>query len=471
MNRIRLLLTSTVLIVTSGLVSCGGGGDSSSPPPLAPAPSPVLQEPQDQTVSVGSSATFSVTFAGSIPAYVQWLKGSTPIPGATSTTYTTPPTRSADDGLMYSVQYSPPYSYLGAPSYTSMARLAVIPPVPVAAAGAFLAAGSMVLNRQSHIAVALLSGKVLIAGGSPTDSTSFPERWASAELYDPISNTFAATGSMSTSRGLGHAAVRLPNGTVLVCGGEDYERTTLKSAEIYDPATGRFSPTGAMQFARTRHSAVLLANGKVLVVGGVSDLQGRTSAELYDPSTGVFTPSSQMTQERLAQALQTPDGALVLGGTTADLYSAAAASFTPLATPVVGAWGAMASTRLQTGKIAVMGGSLNASGFQSMAYLFDPTTSAFLAIGELIWPRAGATATELKDGRILLFGGAADGRYPDRAELLNLTTGNVSALASSGAGRIFHTATLLTDGRVLIAGGLGYSTSGSAEARPLLFVP
>lgn len=473
MHGIRLLLTSTVLIVTSGLVSCGGGGDSSSPLPIAPAPTPVLQEPEDQTVGVGASATFTVTFAAPGPTHVQWLKGSTPIPGATSTTYTTPPTRSADDGLSYSVEYAPPFiGRFSAYSRTRLARLTVVPSVP-AAAGTFVEADEMVWNRSSHVAVLLQSGKVLIAGGFPVDSILFPEKSSLAELYDPITNKFSATGSMLTPR-VGHAGVALPNGTVLICGGVDNARgAILASAEIYDPATGVFSPTGSMRFARNQHSAVLLSNGKVLVVGGTSDLQGGTSAELYDPGTGVFTQTSSMTQERLAQAFATPQGALILGGTAADLYSSATSSFAPLTTPVAGAWGGMASTRLRSGKIAALGGSVQPDTWQPNAYIFDPSTNTFLVIGELIWPRSGATATELQDGRVLLLGGAADGRFPDRAEIINPTTGNISALTSMGSGRVFHTATPLPDGRVLIAGGIGYSTSGtsSAEARPLLFVP
>ena len=123
--------------VTAGLVSCGGGGSDSSPLPVAAAPPAVLQEPQDQTVGVGASATFTVTFASPPPTHVQWLKGTTPIPGATSTTYTTPPTRSADDGLTYSVQYAPPFlGRFSAYSRTRLARLTVAP-VP-AAAGTFV---------------------------------------------------------------------------------------------------------------------------------------------------------------------------------------------------------------------------------------------------------------------------------------------------------------------------------------------
>src|SRR5271157_1525613 len=103
--------------------------------------------------------------------------------------------------------------------------------------------------------------------------------------------TFAATGNLSTGR-LHHTATLLPNGKVLIAGGV-YSTppipTTpffdfLATAELYDPATGKFTPTGSMSAHRAFHTAILLANGKVLIVGGGYS----ASAELYDPASGTF---------------------------------------------------------------------------------------------------------------------------------------------------------------------------------------
>ena len=116
-----------------------------------------------------------------------------------------------------------------------------------------------------------------------------------------------------------HTATRLPDGKVLVVGGfiDDNFSVTTAAAELYDPATGFFSPAGDLAQARGNHRAVLLANGKVLVVGGLTSGNTMTaSAELYDPATDVFTPTGSMSIPRAGfSANLLPSGeVLVVGG-------------------------------------------------------------------------------------------------------------------------------------------------------------
>jgi len=147
-----------------------------------------------------------------------------------------------------------------------------------------------------HTATLLNNGQVLIAGGEhifPPDGTS------TAELYDPRTGTFSATGRMTATRGE-HTATLLPDGKVLIAGGSitPSSPSFLTSAELYDPDTRTFTRTGDMTVARQTHTATLLNNGRVLIVGGWENsppLYGLASAELYDPLTGTFTATSNMT--------------------------------------------------------------------------------------------------------------------------------------------------------------------------------
>jgi hypothetical protein len=145
-------------------------------------------------------------------------------------------------------------------------------------------------------AVVLQDGKTLLTGGefsaSPCGEGGNWFSSASATLFDSSDASFSATGNMSTSR-LTHTATLLTSGQVLIAGGAEVKTTcnrgfgkstfpSLASAELFEPTTGTFAPTGNMSTARAGHTATLLANGKVLVVGGV-DAMGNTlsTAELF----------------------------------------------------------------------------------------------------------------------------------------------------------------------------------------------
>jgi hypothetical protein len=113
---------------------------------------------------------------------------------------------------------------------------------------------------------------------------------STAETYDPAGGTFSlAAGTMSVSRE-DHAETRLLNGKVLITGGVN-DVDYLNTAEIYDPINGTFAATtGRITAAREGFTQTLLVDGTVLIAGGSSGSQLAT-AEVYDPPSRIFTHS------------------------------------------------------------------------------------------------------------------------------------------------------------------------------------
>jgi hypothetical protein len=449
-----------VFAAAAWLTACGNGDDGDSQPDTR-----VVEQPRDVTVAVGASATFTASFAGGAPAGINWTRGGVLIPGATSTTYVTPPVTATDDGLTFGLAL---VGIRGAVQPLSrMATLTVVPPPP-SVAGVFTTTGSMVRARVSHTATLLPNGKVLLVGGAPSDGTL--THLASAELYDPVSNTFSATGSMSTDR-LGHTATLLADGKVLIAGGRPFTSNEVATAEIYDPATDRFSATGSMNVPRAGHAAARLLDGRVLIAGGFN--AAGSSAELFDPATASFSATGSMTQNRSSgQAEVLADGRVLILGSAdnrGDLYNPASGTFiatspAPLNTP----WNGVAVAQVTDGCVLAVGGrhgfptgasfALTPAPLVSDAQLFDPVSSTFMPSSRLIWPRERATATRLTDGRVLVFGGVANDRWPNRGEVYDPVAATFTATVPLDLGRHGHTATLLPNGKVLITGGWASSS-------------
>ena len=153
-----------------------------------------------------------------------------------------------------------------------------------ATAGSVAPGAPMLEPRSGHSATLLLNGKVLIAGGMRRNQ----DFYRSAELFDPTTGKFQATGEMNLAR-VGQAAVLLRSGKVLIVGGWVGHGGTA-SAELYDPGTGKFSVLGKMTSRRGRPSATLLNNGDVLIAGGADhDTPGGiASAEVFHADTLKF---------------------------------------------------------------------------------------------------------------------------------------------------------------------------------------
>src|SRR4030095_5318026 len=184
------------------------------------------------------------------------------------------------------------------------------------------AQSSIVLNpeRAAHEATRLNSGKVLITGGVNESATL-----NSALLYDPVSGTLVPTGSMTSARAF-HTSTLLPDGRVLITGGnQGHDLPLLKTAEIYDPATAQFTHVAhLMTIARQQHTATLLNDGRVLIVGG-------KQADIFDPSTQVFTqtPNSPTNRSSHAAVLLSDGTVLITGGYLGRQPAADAWAFNP----------------------------------------------------------------------------------------------------------------------------------------------
>jgi N-acetylneuraminic acid mutarotase len=161
--------------------------------------------------------------------------------------------------------------------------------------GTWADTGSMNNGRFHHTATLLPSGKVLLAGGEDVyyyNGSYFSAYLTKVDIYDPPTGTWSATGSLSSTRD-DHTATLLPNGQVLIVGGRNYNQSYLSylaSAELYNPNTGTWSATGSLSSARTGHTATLLPNGQVLVAGGYNGTSYLVSAELYDNKSRGVTP-------------------------------------------------------------------------------------------------------------------------------------------------------------------------------------
>jgi hypothetical protein len=274
-------------------------------------------------------------------------------------------------------------------------------------------AGTLSIARSLHTATLLKSGKVLVLGGSPA-SPLYLGSLASAELYDPQTNRWAVVASMHTRRSY-HTATLLPDGRVLVVGGietsSEVSGTTLASAELYDPAANTWTPAAPMPWGRAKHAAIMLADHRVLVIGGTDTMtrwpfSSLPTAELYDPATRSWSSVASMHYARTfpTATLLPDDRVLVVGDDgvnerTAETYDPRSERWSPVPVPAVGR-AAHVAVPLQNGAVLVAGGIGETS-----AQLFDSRRNAWSSAGALAVIRASATATVLDNGQVLVLGG------------------------------------------------------------------
>ena len=295
-------------------------------------------------------------------------------------------------------------------------------------------------RRTQYAATELADGRILLTGGYLGTGGIVPcgngsgacivSATATAEIYDPRTQAFSATGPMNEPR-VGHAAVLLRDGRVLVVGGaSDASQIPLGTGEVYDPATGRFTDLGTLHQdtsgdkpgpfspppssyayvtqVLSGQTLTVLADGRVLITGGKDGWSGVSNAvTVFDPHANKFTNLPGM--------------------------------------PV--AWANPAASLLADGRVLLTAGS---DEFTREALLFDPATDTFTITGSTAVALEGSTQTVLPDGRVLIANGSdwcneiAPETYDPAAGQFSLGIGK----ATSGV-----TPLLIPDGRVLLLGG------------------
>jgi N-acetylneuraminic acid mutarotase len=182
---------------------------------------------------------------------------------------------------------------VGSPGWLSTASAEIYDPTT----GVWSPAAPMSVPRSHQSATLLPDGEVLVAGGATTYNGTIGTVTATAEIYNPRTDTWRRAASMSVARYAGAGAL-LPDGRVLVAGGWSFTTNTdpsLATAEIYDPATDRWTPTGSMNQARASFSLTTLADGRLLALAGVDpSYHMLASVEVYDPRAGTWQESGAL---------------------------------------------------------------------------------------------------------------------------------------------------------------------------------
>jgi uncharacterized protein YjbI with pentapeptide repeats len=318
--------------------------------------------------------------------------------------------------------------------------------------------------RSDFTMTHMSDGRILIAGGLSAAGTPL----ATAYIYDALSNSFGPTfTNMNTARSH-HSATLLANGKVLIVGGNG-GAGAIPSAELYDPVLNTFSAAGAMDIPRARHTATLLFNGRVLIAGGQNATGFLSSAQFFDPEVGNFTASTvAMNVARAGHTATSMAGAHVMLSGGENLSGALASSeyydYNLNGFPAAGMTMMPSfrknhtATRLPNGNVVVIGGH-NGTATLASAEVYNILTGVWSSAGSMTAANARDlhTATLLPSGKVLVFGG---GNPADVAMIYDPLTASFSTTALPAGTRYRHSAVLLPNGKVYLGGG----TAGGAGA-------
>ncbi len=252
--------------------------------------------------------------------------------------------------------------------------------------GTWTPTGSLITGRFGFAMTKLADGKVLVVEGVRISGNNYVPV-TQAEIYNPSSGTWSNAGTMSTGLARGTATL-LQNGNVLVAGGAVQSGSTLNGstlAFLFDPEENSFTSAASMHFGRMNHSATALSDGRVLVVGGAStagsSMPAITSVEVYDPTENTWTTLNPLSQARHSHTATLLDDSrvLVVGGssngttalTSVELYDPTGGSWSAAASLTTGRYSHTAA-KLGNGDVLIAGGSDASQNALSSAELYTP---------------------------------------------------------------------------------------------------
>lgn len=370
----------------------------------------------------------------------------------------------------------------------------------------FMMAGSLNVARGGHAAVTLDDGRVLVVGGVAGGDAYVRD----AELFDPVAGTWTVVSDIvGTTDGrmrrgsidvrmVNASAVKLNDGTVLICGGYGIEKKglfglgkekvdTLESAFIFDPSTNAFSKVGDMNYSRHSHTATLMADGRVLIAGGYNDSlwsKDKTQApfEIFDPAKRSFEKSGSIfsrfkskepRMNHSATAIEGGTGILLTGGN----YYKGGYLFGLIKPKLqmckgsevvrgldTQSAGDLNEARMSHAALAttprnvLIAGGHNLSAVVGSLELYDVSSANWTTVGNLARPRTGAEM--IMDGHTALVLGGSDGA----SEVADVEAFDADAKVmmptafKMNTARNNFTVSKLADGRILVVGGMAGAT-------------
>jgi len=280
----------------------------------------------------------------------------------------------------------------------------VLAPIPTSRSVGWQTA-SMETARASQSAVVLSPSHLLVTGGETPGTSIFGSAVNTTQIFNVKTNRWKYVGSMSTAR-VGQAAVRLPDGEILVAGGEDSDGAPLQSAEVFSPGSGKWSAAAPMPKPAAEQSAVILPSGLVLATGGV--VAGHTSKQalLYDYHDDTWRFASPMLHPRAGHgSVLLPDGdVLVAGGSSsfAELYLPGLNRWEQAGRPGPRLFPAMVS--VGRSHVLMAGGRVMTGGCLASALVYR-RQAQWVSVPSMSVPRCAPLSTTLPNGRAIVGGG------------------------------------------------------------------